>query len=150
MSPNLDFAAVNFHKPALTLSHERHVTAAENSRGGNVPPSQYTDTPGPRPLNADVPRVAFEQLKECRISDLASTVGHRATGRILYGELCVRPFRMRSLQTVLADDFGAAVKLALYNIPAALKDDWRKSFPKGIHIYFSNTVSIVPHSTHTT
>ena len=136
-NPNLDFAAVNFHKPALTLSHERHVTAAE--RSPNVPPSQYTDTPGPRPLNADAPRVALEQLKECRISELASTVGHRATGRVLWGELCVRPFRMRSLQTVIADDFGAAVKLSLYNIPAALKGDWRKSFPKGIHMLLKST-----------
>lgn len=128
---NADFAAVHFHKPALVLSHERVVTSYEKGPNANQPPDRYMDTHGPKPLNAHVPRVALPQLRECCISDLAPTVGSRAVGRVLYGELCTRPFRMRSLQTVIADDLGAAVKLSLYNFPAAWKDDWRESFPKG-------------------
>jgi hypothetical protein len=76
------------------------------------------------------------KLTECRVADLESSLGRRATGRVLYGTLCARATKLCSVMSVLADeeDADAAVVVALYNVAAAALPHWRKCFPKGMRL----------------
>jgi hypothetical protein len=53
---------------------------------------------------------------------------------VLYGTLCTRPLRVLSLMTILEDDNGDAVMIALYNVPATWSSRWREFFPEGLRL----------------
>jgi tetratricopeptide (TPR) repeat protein len=125
-----DIAAVHFQKRTLIDAQERAVESGDDRRALNKDP-QYAmqDSPGLPPDNAR--SVNTRRLSECRISELAASAGSYATGRVLYGTICTEPVRYKSLMTVLEDDFGAAVLIALYNVPQVEWNHWRECFPKG-------------------
>ena len=93
-------------------------------------------------------RVATADLRPCTIADLADSLGSRASGRILWCELCTDPIRQKSLMTVITDldhgsscethrpggGLGLACRLALYNLPCIETDGWRRCFPLGMRI----------------
>ena len=93
-------------------------------------------------------RVATPELRPCTIADLADSLGRRASGRILWCELCTGPIRQKSLMTVITDLDGGlggathipggrsalACKLALYHLPCIETDGWRRCFPLGMRI----------------
>jgi hypothetical protein len=77
----------------------------------------------------------FPTLALCNISDLSTHLGKRASGLLLVGDLVVGALQKVSIMTVLADDTGHAVRLALYITPNTT--GWFKSieaFPKGLRI----------------
>ncbi|KAJ7514791.1 hypothetical protein O6H91_23G059200 [Diphasiastrum complanatum] len=60
-------------------------------------------------------------------------LGHIHRGSILYGTLCARAFKMTSVMTLLEDDAGHAIKLAIYNaVPSASRSSQVEVlFPEG-------------------
>ena len=127
-----DFAAVHFNKKALIQAQERRVDSAEASMASSEEGVPQT-TPGPSASNRRVSDHERE-LRSCCIHELTASIGRFAIGRILYGTLSTRPARIVSLMTILEDDQGAAVMIALYNIPATTTRRWREFFPKGLRL----------------
>ena len=82
----------------------------------------------------------LKELSKICILGLCATLGQRAAGRVLYGTLCTAPCRLRSVQTILSDKAGNAVKLALYNLPSVVSSRWPDCFPEGMELAIKEPV----------
>ena len=128
---NHDFAAISFNKKALIDAQERRIEDLVHLGNEN---KACCFMPGPGPANANATSMNLSDLSECGILKLVSSIGRKATGRILYGVLCTQPYRMKSVMTVLADGHGEAVFIAFYNVGATETEAWSRIFPKGLRI----------------
>lgn len=133
-----DFAAVHFNKKALVDGMERAALTMTRQYDSMTyqHPVEFT-FPGPAPTNKKQSSSSrsISQLKKCSISDLTAFIGRHATGMVLYGTLCaLRPIRVRSLMTILADDHGKGVEVALYNNLSVQLPHWQECFPRGMKI----------------
>ena len=123
---------MHFHKQSLIEMQERE--ARNHEQREDLPISLFADN-GILPNEAKRPSLKeVADLDECRISELATFGNCRAAGKILYGSLCASPTRLRSVMSVLADDHGAGVRVAFYNLAGVGSSKWRMCFPKGLRI----------------
>jgi len=119
---NPSMAEFAFSTQALLDSHECVLKQQESQK--DVPIHMYQATAA----------ATMQGLSECRITDLITTVGHRARGNVLHGTVCTQSLRRRSLQTMIEDEHGDVVLVSLYNIPAIELPHWRECFPVGMKL----------------
>ncbi|GLJ25770.1 hypothetical protein SUGI_0493330 [Cryptomeria japonica] len=102
-----------FDKEALIHQHE---TAANQARLAANFFTSYMSIADPvsRP---GAPSVPLQGLRSIRLRQL--NVGRSHRGRVLFGTLCVDPFKRVGVMTVLQDDQGLAIRVAVYNVPAS-------------------------------
>merc|ERR1711871_1632236 len=122
--------SLHFNKQALVDMHERALDGVEAANRCDFQISGTYPSLMPSNLKAECQK----ELLACRISDLPPFLGRHAHGRILMGTLCSRPSLMMSLMTVMEDDHGDAVSIALYNVAGVNLPHWRQCFPKGMRI----------------
>ncbi|GLJ21791.1 hypothetical protein SUGI_0406760 [Cryptomeria japonica] len=63
-------------------------------------------------------------------------IGHHHEGRVLFGTLCAEAHRIVVITTVLEDDCGNGVQIAIYNVPLSIwrTTDVRKLYSKGARV----------------
>jgi hypothetical protein len=126
-----DLAVVYFQKKALVEMQLRNIEAMESHRKMNTGPQDATDR---NVIQLPASASSNKKLSPMQISELHTTLGRRAEGRVLFGTLCAPPARMKGVQLVLADKRGLAVKLSLYNVPGVESSHWRECFPEGLQL----------------
>lgn len=75
--------------------------------------------------------VPLERLIPISLNELK--VGEVQKGRVVYGTLCAEAFRISGIMTVLEDDKGLAVRLAIYNASHS-QTNIERLYPKGAKV----------------
>ncbi|GLJ25756.1 hypothetical protein SUGI_0493140 [Cryptomeria japonica] len=91
-----------FNKETLVQQHETAARSHVHLQAG----SPFTSVADP------VPRLRPIRLRELN-------VGRTHLGRVLFGTLCVDPFKNVGIMTVLQDDQGLAIRVAVYNVASS-------------------------------
>ncbi|CAM6112951.1 unnamed protein product [Calypogeia fissa] len=113
-----------------------------NAENGQPRPSERNSARSKRlrneGLNRDlcvrVHNASREQYK-AQMSSLSSS-HERHYGRVLHGKLCVKPFMMSAILSVLEDEAGNGVRLTVYNVLSATASlqDVEARFPMGMRV----------------
>ncbi|KAH9311047.1 hypothetical protein KI387_026082 [Taxus chinensis] len=109
--PSAEHASERFDKRALVQLHEMFARSHANV-GAEPGVALCMSVAEP-----SAPSVALRGLRSIRVRDLR--VGRTHRGRVLYGTLCVNPFKISGVMTLLEDDHGFAVRVAIYNVAQA-------------------------------
>ncbi|XP_057849630.2 methyltransferase FGSG_00040 [Cryptomeria japonica] len=122
-------ASQEFDKEALIEAHEKTykgMRQIESMRGCNI-----TGFTMRKPSEHWRPSVPLKGLLPIRARELQIDKDHQ--GRVLFGTLCTDAHRMLGIMTILEDQYGDAVRLAIYNIsPSTMETESpRKLYPKG-------------------
>ena len=102
-----------FDKKTLVRQHEITTRSHAYLTSGNL----STSIMSLRDRVAEEPSASLQGLRPIRLTDLNVDQTHR--GRVLFGTLCVDPFKISGAMTVLEDDQGLAVRVVIYNVPAS-------------------------------
>ncbi|XP_059075194.1 uncharacterized protein LOC131875174 [Cryptomeria japonica] len=121
-------ASQEFSKEALTEAHEKTskgMQEMESMRG------YITGVTMRKPSEHWRPSVPLKGLRPIRARELQIDKHHQ--GRVLFGTLCVDSYRMVGIMTILEDQFGDAIRLAIYNTSLSTMETEgaRKLYPKG-------------------
>lgn len=128
----LQDASERFEKQTLLQLHDllaRQVRKAE-SRYNSVLPS-FSSDPRASGSGGAASSVPYERLNPIPFTELQAGEVHR--GRVVYGTLCAEAYRMCAITTLLEDDNGLAVRLAIYNA-APFQADIKKLYPMGTKV----------------
>lgn len=87
--------------------------------------SSFLDPSGSGGAACSVPP---EKLNPISFNELK--IGEVHLGRVVYGTLCADAYRISGIMTLLEDDNGLAVRLAIYNA-ATSQEDIKRLFPRG-------------------
>ncbi|CAM6084852.1 unnamed protein product [Calypogeia fissa] len=127
-----------FNRKNLLAAHERGRLAAEQElqRNGKQK-SENSGLGGSAESDKSSPSISLSSqplssLKEIFLSQLE--IDKRHHGRVLFGTLCVRPYKSSPsvIISVLADKSGKAVSLSILNLPFSLSgQDIESRFPSG-------------------
>eukprot|EP01018_Ginkgo_biloba_P029035 Gb_17363 [translate_table: standard] len=110
LNPSLVSASQRYDKSALVKAHyEEYIAADESVKKCGAYAISYVHTDSLQPYVAD----SGKMLKPIRLRDLSIGVRHK--GRVLRGTLCVKPYKVYALASVLEDEEGNAVRLRIYN-----------------------------------
>ncbi|GLJ25760.1 hypothetical protein SUGI_0493200 [Cryptomeria japonica] len=125
-------ASEMFDKEALIRQHETSARSHAHLQAGNISTSYMSIAdPISRP---GAPSVSLQGLRLIRLREL--NLGRTHRGRVLFGTLCVEPFKTVGVMTVLQDDQGLAIRVAVYNVPASESTPAALSakYPKGAKV----------------
>ncbi|GLJ25771.1 hypothetical protein SUGI_0493340 [Cryptomeria japonica] len=135
-------AWAHFHKGTLVHLHETAARTHGHLRSGRAAGRLLTSSLSIAEPNASLATVAVQGLTPIRLRELK--VGHTHHGRVLFGTLCVNPFKINAIMTVLEDDQGLAVRVGIYNsmsTPSALRAKYSKGAKVAIkEPYFKQTL----------
>ncbi|GLJ25761.1 hypothetical protein SUGI_0493210 [Cryptomeria japonica] len=135
-------AWAHFHKGTLVHLHETAARTHSHLRSGRAAGRLLTSSLSVAEPNASLATVALQGLTPIRLRELK--VGHTHHGRVLFGTLCVNPFKINGIMTVLEDDQGLAVRVGIYNsmsTPSALRAKYSKGAKVAIkEPYFKQTL----------
>eukprot|EP01018_Ginkgo_biloba_P018596 Gb_34914 [translate_table: standard] len=110
-NPSLVSASQRYDKSALVKAHyEECIAADESVKKFGAYAISYVHTDSHQPYVAED---SGKMLKPIGLRDLSIGVRHK--GRVLRGTLCVKPYKVFALASVLEDEDGNAVRLRIYN-----------------------------------
>ncbi|GLJ21779.1 hypothetical protein SUGI_0406510 [Cryptomeria japonica] len=119
-------ASFEFDKEALIAAQEKTYNDVRQMRGYTQ--VGFTMRKPSEQLRLSVP---LKGLRTIPARELQIDKHHK--GRVLFGTLCADAHRMVGIMTVLEDQYGDAVRLAIYNasLPTVEIEAPRKRYPKG-------------------
>ena len=133
----------HFDKRTLVQQHESVARTSAHLRGGRFHTSSFSLA---EPSLAASTPVALHDLIPIRLAEL--NVNNIHYGRVVFGTLCVKPFKINAIMTVLEDDQGRAVRVGIYTEPpsASTASALRAKYPKGAKVaikepYFKHTLN---------
>ncbi|GLJ21789.1 hypothetical protein SUGI_0406740 [Cryptomeria japonica] len=121
-------ASQEFDKEALLEAHEKSLKVfrqMESMRWCNT--MEFTIR---KPSEQWRPSVALKGLRPIRARELQIDKCHRDS--VLFGTLCTDPLRMVAIMTILEDQYGDAVRLAIYNTSS--NQSASSLYPKGFKV----------------
>jgi hypothetical protein len=123
-------ASERFDKRALLQCHDKFARQLRESaaKGSLEIRSSVSD---PSSIGGGACSVPLEKLHPISFNELEVGEVHR--GRVVYGTLCAEAIRICSIMTLLEDDNGLAVRLAIYNATPT-QADINKLYPRGVKV----------------
>lgn len=109
------------------LNHLAHVLEADEVVG--TLPFHFMDASS---SGSSTCSMSLQQLNPIYFTELQ--VGEVHHGRVVYGKLCVEAFRRSMIMTLLEDDNGLAVRLAIYDTAPSQSADIKKLYPRGARV----------------